>query len=229
MERQQVNVALDNEGLVGAVRELFWIYSWLWVRNERDAGTLAAVEAAATGRDWETVRRALSGALPRQTMAERMQEKREQMAREERAEKAAAAAEAAAQEAEAYRRKMHDARRRQATANTAEPAQATHSMSAACRAVEAAALTLGVAADPTHATVRKRFLMRALRKHPDKKDGDAARFRAAREAYEIPWPCGASACASTGAGRADAGTETAASTKTTSWAGLLRATASRPR
>ena len=43
---------------------------------------------------------------------------------------------------------------------------------------------LGVVVDAAEVAVRKRYLLAALKAHPDKPGGEAARFRAIHEAYE---------------------------------------------
>ena len=181
IERQQVNVALDSGALVAAARELFWVFGWRGAPSA-NAGMRGALEAAARaageGRDWTAVQRVLSGALPRQTMAERVQEKHEREARARRAEEALAAAEAAARATDACRQHMEGGRRREHETNSST------AQGLAGRAVEEAAAALRVEVGATQAVVRKRYLLAALQAHPDKPGGEAARFRAIQEAYE---------------------------------------------
>jgi len=180
VRRQQVNVQLDSEPLAGAARELFWVFGWPGgpqAPTGMRGALMAAAEAAETGRDWVAVQRTLGGALPQQTMAERMQEKREREALQAQAEEAAAAAEAAAEQVESARRRRH-------AEGGSAAAAAQEERTDAGRAVEAAAAVLDVAVGATHAVVKKKYLVAALRTHPDKPGGEAAKFRKVNEAYE---------------------------------------------
>ena len=181
LERQQVNVPLDAETHQEAARELFWVFGWQGAPASRTGarGALeAAAEAVELGRDWEAVQRALSGALPRQSIAERVKEKKERVGKERRIGEAKKVADAAVEGARACRQRLRGDGR-----STGESVGESEEASAG-RAVREAAQVLQVEAGAAQTTIRKRYLKEALRAHPDKPGGEEDKFRRIQEAYE---------------------------------------------
>ena len=183
--RQHVNAPLEGADLLRAAQELFWVHGWDGAPPPRD-GTrgllLKAAEAAETAtQGWESVRRALSGELPQQTMAERVQEREMRDRREEEAKTTAAAAVRAATRAKAARAREESRR----GGRSASGAARTRSAEAvAGEALEAAAGVLEVRAGAEIAEVRKNYLRLALQHHPDKGSSDDEHYRTVQEAYE---------------------------------------------
>ena len=197
---QQVDAPLSERGIGEAARALFWTHGWAGAARPRtgaravleDAARAAAAAAEGREADWECIRRALSGELPQQTVAERAVERKE---REERAREAEAArhwADAAAVAAEAARARAWQAGGRpgEGRREGAEGAEGDGSKAGGEGANKeagmllAAAAQLGVKVDAGRQEVRRQYLRQALQNHPDK-GGDATQFRAVQAAYEV--------------------------------------------
>ena len=183
---QHVNAPLGGADLLGAARALFWVHEWAGAPAPREGARgllLAAAETAAanTADAWEAMRRALSGELPQQTMAERMQEKQQREERQEAAEAAGAAAGSATMRARAARAR---AGRRRPAGAPSDAGGAGGAETADGDATAAAAGVLGVPTGAEREVVRSRYLRLAMKHHPDKGGEDAAQFRAVQDAYE---------------------------------------------
>ena len=158
--------------MLGAARALFWVHEWAGAPTPREGARgllLAAAGAAATttADAWEAVRRALSGELPQQTVAERMQEKQQREERQEVAEAAEAAAGSATGRAQAARAR---AGRRQPARALSGAGGAGGAETGDGDATAAAAEVLGVPAGAEQEVVRRKYLQMALKHNPDKEE-----------------------------------------------------------
>ena len=174
-------VAVDD---VEGARVLFWVHTW-GGGGGRDTGRrrelmLAAAAAEQGGVEWEGLRRVMGGEVAVATAAEREEERRD---REERRARTAAA-QAALRAAEAATRRADRAARRAATPREESEADEGHVEGAdTLAALAAAARRLGADLSTGWGGVRRQYLRKALRHHPDK-GGQMTQFQAAQQAHE---------------------------------------------
>jgi len=210
-QKQEVTTHLEAGEADRGLIALFWVHGWEGARRE-GKGMREALEAAATttasGKGWEGLRRALGGELPRLTVAEKREERRQR-------DELKTAAEAARQGAvEAAHQAREETNTRKKAQHGGQPSKKDDSSSTEKKgqrggqpsekadpnkktkdrdwrptetgtAIRAAAEKIGVQVDAETRTVRKEYILTTMRQHPNKGGEGTEERKTLQEALEL--------------------------------------------